>query len=74
MIGDAPLFPRTDDPSRPVNKTQATYGLMRAEQRAKLPKLERGGFHVYRRLWASERRHLPDVDVAKAGAGATSRR
>ena len=41
--------------------------LTRAETLAKLPKLERGGFHAYRRLWASERRHLPDVDVAKAG-------
>ena len=46
---------------------QAGYWLTRAEKRAKLPKLERGGYHAYRRLWASERRHLPDVDVAKAG-------
>jgi integrase len=66
-IGDVPLFPRTDDPTRPINKMQAAYWLTRAETRAKLPKLERGGFHAYRRLWASERRHLPDVDVAKAG-------
>ena len=24
-------------------------------------------WHAYRRKWASERKHLPDVDVAKAG-------
>jgi len=34
---------------------------------AKLPHLARGGFHPFRRLWASERRHLPDKDVAAAG-------
>ena len=39
---------------------------MRAEGRAKLPKLERGRFHPYRRLFATERKHLPDVDVAEA--------
>ena len=31
------------------------------------PKLARGAFHAYRRLWALERMHLPDVDVAAAG-------
>jgi hypothetical protein len=30
-------------------------------------KLERGVWHPYRRLWAVERKHLPDVDVARAG-------
>lgn len=31
-----------------------------------LSKLERGYFHPYRRLWANERKALPDVDVAHA--------
>lgn len=48
--------------------TPAAYLLRRAEDAAKLPHLERGGFHSYRRLWAVERKHLPDVDVAR-GAG-----
>lgn len=39
--------------------------LRRAEDRAELPHLERGGFHPYRRLFAVERKHLPDV--ARAG-------
>ena len=34
---------------------------------AELPKLTRGAFHAFRRLWASRRKHLPDVDVAAAG-------
>lgn len=29
--------------------------------------MERGGYHQFRRLWASERRHLPAQDVAAAG-------
>lgn len=32
-----------------------------------LPKLVGGVFHPYRRLWATERKHLPLVDVATAG-------
>jgi hypothetical protein len=51
-----------------MRKMDALYFLRRAEDRAKLPHLERGGFHSYRRLWAVERKHLPDVDVAR-GAG-----
>jgi hypothetical protein len=42
-------------------------GLTRAEKLAKLAKLARGGFHPFRRMWASERRHLPAQDVAAAG-------
>jgi hypothetical protein len=34
---------------------------------AKLPKFDRGLWHPYRRAWASSRKHLPDVDVAKGG-------
>jgi hypothetical protein len=45
----------------------ASYALRRAEVRAGLVKLERGAWHPYRRLWAVERKHLPDVDVAWAG-------
>lgn len=45
----------------------AGYWLRRAETLAGLPKLERGAFHAFRRLWASERRHLPAQDVAAAG-------
>jgi hypothetical protein len=66
-IGDAPLFPRADDPARPIHKMHAEHWLSRAERKAGLPKLDRGLWHPYRRLWASERKHLPDVDVSRAG-------
>ena len=65
--GDVPLFPGGDKPDQAINKEIAGYWLAKAEKAAKLPKLARGGFHPFRRLWASERRHLPAQDVAAAG-------
>lgn len=41
--------------------------LRKAEARAELPKFNGGLWHPYRRLWATERQHLPDVAVAEAG-------
>lgn len=41
--------------------------LMRAEKLAGVPKLRGGRWHPYRRLWATERKDLPDADVAAAG-------
>jgi integrase len=38
-----------------------------AETHAKLPKLDGGLWHAYRRKWAIERKHLPLKDVAAAG-------
>ncbi len=38
-----------------------------AEKKAKLPKLDGGLWHGYRRKWAIERKHLPLKDVAAAG-------
>lgn len=35
------------------------FWLTRAEKLVSVAKLQRGAFHPYRRLWASERRHLP---------------
>ena len=66
-LGEAPLFPASTNDARAAGKMMADYWLLRAEQLAGLPKLERGVWHPYRRLWAVERKHLSDVDVAKAG-------
>jgi len=44
--------------------------LRRAEILAKLPKLDRGLWHAFRQKWATERKHLPTVDVAAAGGWA----
>lgn len=66
-IGDVPLFPGPKHSSLPISRVIAYRWLMKAERLAGLDKLSGGGFHPYRRLWASERKHLADVDVAAAG-------
>lgn len=66
-IGDAFLLPAADDPDLPLPRSTATKWLEQAERLADLPKLRGGLWHAYRRLWATERKHLPDVDVAEAG-------
>lgn len=66
-VGEAPLFPSTADDSKPVHRNLTNYWLKRAERLAGLPPLERGAWHPYRRAWASDRKHLPDVDVSRAG-------
>lgn len=66
-LGDVPLFPGPKDETQPISRVVAGRWLIRAEKLAEVPKLTGGTFHPYRRLWASERRHLADVDVAQAG-------
>jgi hypothetical protein len=65
-VGDVPMFPKTKRPAEPIRKMDVSLLLRRAEDRANLPHLERGGWHSYRRLYAVERKHLPDVDVARS--------
>ena len=38
-----------------------------------VPTVNGGILHPYRRLWASERKHMPDIDVAAAGGWKDSR-
>ena len=66
-IGRAYLFPSPKNPQRPVSKDLASRWLKRAEKLAGVPKMDGSLWHAYRRKWATERKHLPDVDVAKAG-------
>ena len=61
------VFPAPKDPSRPIRGELASRWLMSAEALADLPSLSGGRWHPYRRLWATERRHLPAQDVAAAG-------
>lgn len=80
-IGDWPLFPAPrarmnvgqSEIPKPWTRHHARALLDRAETLAKLPKVEGGDFHPYRRKWATERKHLPDADVAAAGAWADTR-
>ncbi|HEY4306544.1 MAG TPA: hypothetical protein VGM82_18860 [Gemmatimonadaceae bacterium] len=66
-VGEVPAFPAVEDEKRPLSRSSATKWLRVAEQRAELPKLRGSLWHAYRRLWATERKSLPDVDVAEAG-------
>ena len=66
-VGTVPLFPAPKDPSKPIRLDLVQKWLLRAEEAAGLPKLTGGRWHPYRRLWASERKHMPDIDVAAAG-------
>ena len=75
LNGEWPLFPaprakeeheRGKIP-KPWTRHYARALLERAERAAKLPKIDGGDFHPYRRKWATERKHLPNVDVARAG-------
>ena len=76
-MGDVPLFPASgpvrkkkgasSGPEKPMRRETAAKWLVKAEELAGLPKLVGGVFHPYRRLWATERKDLPLVDVAAAG-------
>ena len=66
-IGAAYLFPSPADPNRPIRYELASVWLQKAEKLAGLPKQEGSLWHAYRRKWATELKHKPDVDVAAAG-------
>ena len=52
---------------RPVTRHLAAYWLKRAYDLAKVEKPHGSLWHVFRRVWATERKHLPPRDVAAAG-------
>lgn len=62
-----PIFTGERDPSKPMHATAFRAWLNRAEEAAGVRHLPSGGWHPYRRKWATERKHLPLVDVAAAG-------
>ena len=66
-IGPAPLFPSPKDPSSPISRHLADKWLRERERLAGLEPQEGSLWHAYRRKWATERKHLPDADVAAAG-------
>jgi hypothetical protein len=51
----------------PLRYEQASTWLRKTERKAKLAPHDGSLWHAYRRLWASSRKDLPDVDVAQAG-------
>jgi integrase len=66
-IGDTHIFPAPGNPQRPISRHLADSWLRKAEKKAGLSPLEGTLWHAYRRKWVTERKHLPDVDVAAAG-------
>ena len=64
-VGETCMFPQRRFPNEPMTMPDARILRLRAEALAKLPLVEHGGFHSFRRLYAVERKHLPDVDVAR---------
>jgi integrase len=70
-IGPGFLFLAPKDRTRPVRVEQASSWLRQAEQLAGLDHLKGGNFHPYRRLWASTRKELSDLDVMAVGGWAS---
>jgi integrase len=61
------VFAAERNPAVPMDRHLFDRWLVHAERKAKLPKLEGGLWHPYRRKWATERKHLSITDVAAAG-------
>jgi integrase len=70
-VGEAYLFPSPGDLAKPITRHLAAKWLRRAEKLAGVEPLQGSLWHAYRRKWATERKHLPDVDVANAGGWKT---
>lgn len=69
-IGSSLLFPhpqRRRVVSGPVTRHLAAWWLKEAFRRAKIQKPEGSLWHIFRRVWATERKHFPPKDVAAAG-------
>jgi len=69
-IGATLVFPhprRKRMRGNPVTRHLAAYWLKRAYDLAKVAKPHGSLWHVFRRVWATERKHLPPRDVAAAG-------
>lgn len=61
------LFAGERKPEQPMDRHLFDKWLRVAEEKAKLPKLQGGLWHPYRRTWATERKHHSLKDVAAAG-------
>jgi integrase len=72
-FGDGWLFPQSVG-DHPWHRKRFDALMRRAEEETKVPKLDGGLWHCYRRKWATKRRHLPAVDVIRPAAGRIERR
>jgi integrase len=63
--GIAWAFPSEKDPANSVERHTTKQWLRRAEKLAKLEHLKHGGWHIFRRGWATTRKSFPLKDVAE---------
>lgn len=68
-VGSAPFFPSRDELQEPISRHLADAWLRKGEKLAELEPQRGSLWHAYRRKWATERKHFPDVDVDVAEAG-----
>lgn len=61
------VFASDKNAEKPTDRYQFDKWLRVAEEHAKLPKLEGGLWHPYRRKWATEKKPFPIADVMAAG-------
>ena len=66
-MGAAPHFPAPEDPGAPIRYELASIWILEAEKLTGLPKQDGSLWHAFRRKRATERKTLPNVDVAAAG-------
>lgn len=66
-IGAAWVFPSPTDCTKPLPRWGAKKWLGKAERLAELPHVKMGGWHMFRRGWATVRKHMPLKDVAAGG-------
>lgn len=61
------IFPAPKNPAVPITPRLVGRWFRKAEVRGGIPHQRGRGWHAFRRGWASDRMHLPDVAVAAAG-------
>ena len=66
-VGAAFVFPDLRDPTKALTYDDAKRWLKRAETRAQVDHERQGGWHQFRRGWATAKKHLPIQDVAALG-------
>lgn len=66
---EMPLFPAPTDPSRPVGYATIRQWYVNAEENAGLKHRDQGGFHEFRRWYATKMKDIPDQDEVAEIAG-----
>ncbi|MGH7604181.1 MAG: tyrosine-type recombinase/integrase [Gemmatimonadaceae bacterium] len=66
-IGAQWVFPSETDAAKSLERHTTKKWLQRSEKLAELEHMKHGGWHAFRRGWATARKHFPLKDVAEAG-------